>query len=43
MLFKQSSWQMGLVIKKAKQNEVPKDLKRTIAKDRKEVAAIGYA
>jgi len=43
MLFKQSRQQMGVIIKNPTQFEVPKDLKRTIAKDRKEVAAIDDA
>jgi len=43
MLFKPSHWQMNVVIKKPTPIEVPKDLKHTIAKDRKEVAAIDDA
>jgi len=42
MLFKQSSWQMGVVIRKPMPINVSNDLKRTI-KDRKEVAAIDDA
>jgi len=43
MLFKRSCWEMGIVIKKPTPIELPKDLKHTIAKDRKEVAAIDDA
>jgi len=43
MLFKRSRWQMGIVIRKPTPIVVPKDLKRTIAKDRKEVATIDDA
>jgi len=39
MLFKRACHQMGIVIRNPPPIFVPKDLKRTIAKDRKEVAA----
>jgi len=40
MLFKWSSKRMGVVVREPTLIKVPKDLKCTIAKDRKEVAAI---
>jgi len=43
MLFKRTRRQMGIVIRKPMPIEVPKDLKCTIAKDRKEVASIDDA
>jgi len=43
MLFKRSHQQMGVVIRKPMPIVVPKDLKHTIAQDRKEVAAIDDA
>jgi len=43
MLFKRSRRQMGVIIRKPTPIVVPKDLKSTIAKDRKEVAAIDDA
>jgi len=43
MLFKRSCRQMGVVIRKPTPIVVPVGLKRTIAKDRKEVAAIDDA
>jgi len=43
MLFKRSCQQMGVIIRKPMPIAVPKDLKHTIAKDRKEVAAIDDA
>jgi len=42
-LFKRSRWQMDVIIRKPTPIAVPKDLKRTIAKDRKEVATIDDA
>jgi len=43
MLFKRSHRQMGIVIRKPTLIVMPVDLKRTIAKDRKEVAALDDA
>jgi len=43
MLFKRSHWQMGVVIRKPMPINLPNDLKRTIAQDRKEVATIDDA
>jgi len=40
MLFKRSRKRMGIVVREPTLIKVPKDLKSTIAKDRKEVAAI---
>jgi len=39
MLFKRSRWQMNVVVREPTPFEVPNDLKSTIAKDQKEVAA----
>jgi len=43
MLFKQSHKRMGIVVREPTPIKVPKGLKRTLAKDRKEVAAIDDA
>jgi len=43
MFFKRSHQQMGVVVREPTPIKVPKDLKCTIAKDRKEVAAIDDA
>jgi len=42
MLFKRTHQQMGAIIRKPMPINVPKDLKHTIAKDRKEVATIDH-
>jgi len=43
LLFKRSCWQMGVVVREPTPIKVPEDLKHTIDKDRKEVAAIDDA